>query len=138
MLNKEVRIVVAGVKGFHDKDRLKLALDSLISDIFLVNEGVVEEDELLTKEHVVLITNGEMKTLAAEVKEYGVEACIDVQEIGVEWDRGKKAFFDNCGILGMRSTHALIFTNHNDEGMSTLTKSCLENGSRVRVFATAI
>jgi len=138
MLNKEVRIVVAGVKGFHDKDRLKLALDALITDIFLVNDGVVDDDELLTKEHVVLITNGELKTLAAEVKEYGAAANIDVQEIAVEWDRGKKAFFDNCGILGMRSTHAIIFTNHNDEGMLTLTKNCLENGSRVRVFSTAI
>lgn len=138
MLNKEVRIVVAGDKGFHNKDRLKLALDGLIKDIFLVNEGVVDEDELLTKEHVLLITNGELKTLAAEVKEYSAESAIDLLEIAVEWDRGKKAFFDNCGVLGLRATHALIFTNHNDEGMKTLITSCLENGGRVRVFTTAI
>lgn len=138
MLNKEVRIVIAGDKGFHNKDRLKSALDSLISDIFLVNEGVTDEDELLTKEHVVLITNGEVKTVAAEVKEYSVAAGIDIQEIPVEWDRGKKAFFDNCGVLGLRSTHALIFTNHNDEGMSSLIRACLTNGSRVRVFTCAI
>lgn len=138
MLNKEVRIVVAGDKGFHNKERLKLALDRLIADIFIVNEGVVDEDELLTKDHVLLITNGEVKTLAAEVKEYSVENQIDLQEIAVEWDRGKKAFFDNCGVLGLRATHAMIFTNHNDEGMKTLIKNCLENGSRVRVFTTAI
>lgn len=138
MLNKEVRIVVAGDKGFHNKERLKLALDRLIEEIFLVNEDIVDEDEKLTKSHVLLITNGEMKTLAAEVKEYSVEAQIELQEIAVEWDRGKKAFFDNCGVLGMRATHAIIFTNHNDEGMKTLIKSCLENGSRVRTFTTAI
>jgi len=137
MLKKEVRIVVAGDKGFHNKDRLRLALDKLIADIFVINDGVSEEDELLTKEHVVLITNGELKTLAVEVKEYALENQIDLQEIPVEWDRGKKAFFDNCGILGMRATHALIFTSHNDEGMKTLIKDCLEHGSRVRVFTTA-
>ncbi|QXO10116.1 hypothetical protein pEaSNUABM37_00155 [Erwinia phage pEa_SNUABM_37] len=138
MLNKEVRIVVAGDKGFHNKDRLKLALDRLIADIFLVNEGVTDEDELLTKDHILLITNGEVKTLAAEVKEYSAENQIDLQEIAVEWDRGKKAFFDNCGVLGMRSTHAIIFTGHSDEGMKTLVKDCLSAGSRVRVFTTAV
>lgn len=138
MLKKEVRIVVAGDKGFHDKNRLKLALDALIKDIFLVNEGVLEEDDLLTNEHVVLITNGELKTLAAEVREYATETGIDIQEIAIEWDRGKKAFFDNCGILGMRSTHAVIFTNQSDDGMSALIRACLESGSRVRVFTTTI
>lgn len=58
MLNKEVRIVVAGDKGFHNKERLKLALDRLIEEIFLVNEDIVDEDEKLTKNHVLLITNG--------------------------------------------------------------------------------
>lgn len=138
MLNKEVRIVVAGDKGFHNKDRLKLALDRLIEDIFVINEGITDEDELLTKEHVLLITNGELKTLAAEVREYAAESSIDLQEIPIEWDRGKKAFFDNCGILGMRATHAIIFTNHNDEGMKTLINDCLTHGSRIRLFTTAI
>lgn len=138
MLNKEVRIVVAGDKGFHNKDRLKLALDSLIADIFLVNEGVEDEDELLTKEHVIILTNGELKTLAAEAREYSTESGVDLQEIAIEWDRGKKAFFDNCGILGMRATHALIFTNHSDEGMTSLIKACLAAGSRVRTFPIAI
>lgn len=138
MLNKEVRIVVAGDKGFHNKDRLKLALDALISDIFLINEGVDDEDELLTNERIILFTNGESKTLAVEVKEYSTETGIDLQEIPVDWDRGKKAFFDNCGVLGMRSTHAIIFTNHNDDGMAALIRACLEAGSRVRVFTTAI
>lgn len=138
MLNKEVRIVVAGVKGFHDEKRLKAALDALINDIFLVNEGVQDEDELLTKERVLLITNGEMKTLAAEVKAYAHENGFDLDEIGIEWDRGKRAFFDNCDVLGMRSTHALIFTDHNDDGMVALSKACLTAGSRVRVFNTML
>jgi len=138
MLNKEVRIVIAGDKGFHNKDRLKLALDALIADIFLMNEGIYDEDELIKKENILLITNGETKTLAVEAKEYAEAEGYDLQEIGIEWDRGKRAFFDNCGILGMRSTHAIVFTNHNDDGMASLIKSCLEAGSRVRVFTTAI
>jgi hypothetical protein len=139
MLNKEIRIVVASVRGFADVERLKLTIDGLLNDIYDMNEGVDEEDEdLITDKKIVFLINGEGRTAADILPALAMERNIEVEVIKVDWSKGKKAFFDNCAVLGSKSTHAIIFTDHKDDGMQTLIKSCLDAGSRVRSYSSIV
>ncbi|AHI60301.1 hypothetical protein RAY_151 [Erwinia phage vB_EamM_RAY] len=139
MLNKEIRIVVASTKGFNDAERLKLTIDGLLEDIYYLNEGVGDEDEeLITDAKIVFITNGEHKTAAELLPGVLGDRNIDIEVIKVDWSKGKKAFFDNCAVLGAKSTHGVIFTDSKDDGMQTLLKACLDAGSRVRTYSSAI
>lgn len=139
MLNKEIRIVVASVRGFTDVERLKLTIDGLLSDIYEMNEGLTDEDdELITDAKIVFLINGEGKTAADLLPVLAAERNIEVDVIRVDWSKGKKAFFDNCAVLGSKSTHAIIFTDNKDDGMQTLIKSCLDAGSRVRSYSSSI
>ncbi|QZA70931.1 DNA binding protein [Erwinia phage AH06] len=139
MLNKEIRIVVASVKGFTDAERLKMTIDEFLDDIYYLNEGIGEDDEeLITDAKIVFITNGEHRTAAELLRTALGDRDIDIEEIRVDWSKGKKAFYDNCAVLGAKSTHGIIFTDHKDEGMQTLLKACLDAGSRVRSYSSAI
>lgn len=139
MLNKEIRIVVASVRGFTDVERLKLTIDGLLDDIYTLNEGVDDEDDdLITEAKIVFLINGENKTAADLLPALAMERGIEVDVIRVDWSKGKKAFFDNCAVLGSKSTHAIIFTDHKDDGMQTLLKACLDAGSRVRSYSSIV
>lgn len=139
MLNKEIRIVVASVRGFADVERLKLAIDGLLDDIYDLNEGLGEEDDdLITEAKIVFLINGEGKTVAEILPALAMERNIEVEVIKVDWSKGKKAFFDNCAVLGSKSTHAIIFNDDKDDGMQTLIKACLDAGSRVRKYTSII
>lgn len=139
MLNKEIRIVVASVRGFTDVERLKLTIDGLLKDIYEMNEGLDDEDDdLITEAKIVFMINGEGRTAADILPALAMERNIEVEVLKVDWSKGKKAFFDNCAVLGSKSTHAIIFTDSKDDGMQTLIKACLDAGSRVRSYSSSI
>lgn len=133
MVNKEVRIVISSVKGFNSVDRLKAAFEGLLADIYLMNEETTDEDEYIDDTKIVVMHNGERNTISPLVREI-VRGTIDVEEIKVDWEKGRKSFFDNCAILGSRCTHAIVFWDNKDEGQRSLIKACLENNARVRAY----
>lgn len=137
-MKKEVRIVVASVRGFHDADRLKVALGTLLHDVYLMNECAEEDDEIITDEKIVILTNGDDKTISHDVSVALAGRVIDIEVVPVDWSKGNAAFFKNCELMGTRATHGIVFTDKVDEGMGTLIKACLVNGARMRIYTTTI
>lgn len=137
-MKKEVRIVVASVRGFHDVDRLKVALGMLLNDVYLMNECVEEEDEIITDDKIVILTNGDDKTISQDITVALAGRAIEVEVVPVDWSKGNAAFFKNCEVLGTRATHGIVFTDKVDEGMGTLIKACLVNGARMRIYTTTL
>lgn len=137
-MKKEVRIVVASVRGFHDADRLKVALGLLLNDVFLMNECAEEDDDIITDENIVILTNGDDKTISQDIAIALGGRSIDVEVVPVDWNKGNAAFYKNCEIMGTRATHGIVFTDKVDEGMGTLIKACLVNGARMRIYTTAL
>lgn len=135
-MKKEVRIVIASVRGFHNTERLKIALGLLLNDIYLMNECIEDEDDLITDEKIVILTNGDDKTISHDIRDALGEREIEIETIPVDWSIGNAAFYKNCELIGTRATHGLVFTDRADEGMGALIKACLINGARVRIYTT--
>lgn len=137
-MKKEVRIVVASVRGFHDADRLRIALGTLLNDVYLMNECMEEDDEIITDDKIVILTNGDDKTISHDITVALAGRVIDIEVVPVDWNKGNAAFYKNCELMGTRATHGIVFTDKVDEGMGTLIKACLVNGARMRIYTTTI
>jgi len=135
MINKEVRIVVASMRGFTDMVRTKLAVDALLQTIYLLNEGIDDTDpDYVTPEKIVFISNGEQGTIAHQLPELLQAYHLEHVDVPVDWATGKAAFYENCVALGSQATYAIIFWDHEDQGMNALYKSCLQAGAPVRSY----
>lgn len=138
MVARDIRIVVASTRSFHDVGRLKMALDKLLEDIYVSNQ-YLDESEHITEDDVAILINGDKSTIAGDINEIVDGTRLAVDTMPVDWDKGgKKAFFENCVSMGMRATHGLVFTERGDEGMETLIKSCLQSGARIRIYSTRV